>query len=236
MNYRERLGMERPFDGLKPDEALRLYVYLTLVRQISPDDVAEWGYVPEVGALDQSKTIQILADVARDLERGSANDENVGWLDKYLQEGIRKPTEEEIRLEEQECLESNGYCSLSINNEFDNVVIVRNLQHDEIWLVTCDKTLSLLSRGICYELEKWAMYFCVVGKEIYLITTECDDSGYYVLCLESVKCLPEGCQCHRDWRLYEVLAAITTSMERELTDEQWNERDELLEQIRVIEE
>ena len=238
MNYRLQSAKTNPFEGLTPDEALRLYVYFTKVMDppVNGDDIfRRFGFVPSGGTPNVFKSLQIeheILDEMANVDLSGENEENEKscGISKYLQEGIRLLTPEEKRELEEGCEEQLGFCTLPINGglEFDNMIAVRDITdgESETWLHVSEETLSVLSRGIPYVFPRWSMHYIVTGENIDYVKIEIDESGIYELVLCPVKELPARCLCYSGWSLHELLSSLISGVEREFSDEEFDKIEE----------
>lgn len=233
MNYQEQVTKARPFEGLSKDAALRLFIYMTRVMNpaVNADEVyRRYGYIPEGGTLNIFKAIELAEEVAAEVAwdnhaDGNEPDTEKSWVDQYVQDGIRKLTDDERKELIGEVDPDWGSCPARWYSDCE-FIAVRDATDSETCLCVTELDMQMLSNGQIYEIPRWSKYYVVLNGTVYNAMIDVDQCGVNVIAIGKIRTLPDGCRSCRFEHLYGLLSALIVGVEREFTDEEFDEMEE----------
>lgn len=236
MNYETLAVSPKPFDNLSADEATRLFVYMTKIRKptINADEIyRRYGFVPEGGSLSMFRSLDLTVEIAEEISQNpSLGVASVGcWIDRYLCKGIRVIDDHE-RDSLMQDLDRDAHFSFM----YDSYEFIAVECAGEMWLKADEETLSSLSAGEMFVLEKWSMFFQRLHGKCYEVMISSDDCGIYGVSWSEVRAIPEECSLVPPSSMYGILFALCEASERELPDSAFDEIEEYRERCLYFEE
>ena len=233
MNYQVQVTKARPFEGLSKDEALRLFIYMTRIMNpaVNADEVyRRYGYIPEGGTLNVFKAMELAEEVAGEVARdnhagGTEPDTEKSWVDQYVQDGIRRLTDDDRKELIGEIDFELGFNPASWYSDCE-FIAVRGVTDSETWLCVTKLGMQMLGNGQIYEFPRWSKYYIVLNGTVYNAMIAVDEFGVDYIDIRKVRSLPDGCRSCQFEHLYGLLLALIAGGEREFTDEEFDEMEE----------